>query len=115
VRLDLTKHNRNKALWFRKQARDIRLEIGGVQILCDNQGTMKLLKHPITLQRSEHIDVPHHFARERVARRQVEFVLYPTSEMAADFLTKAVPLGKFKKCLRDGRNRLMVEGVRWFM
>jgi hypothetical protein len=53
-----------KALWFRKLAGDIGLEIGGVQILCDNQGPIKLLKHPIASQRSKHIDVLHHFARE---------------------------------------------------
>jgi hypothetical protein len=87
-----------EALWFRKLARDIGLKLGGVQILCDNQGAMKLLKHPIALQRSKHIDVLHHFAREWVARREVEFVYCPTGEMAADSPTKAVPIGKFKKC-----------------
>jgi hypothetical protein len=51
-----------EALWFTKLAGDIGLEIGGVQILCDNQGAIKLLKHPIALQRSKHIDVLHHFA-----------------------------------------------------
>jgi hypothetical protein len=58
-----------EALWFRKLAGDIGFEIGGVQILCDNQGAIKLLKHPIASQRSEHTDVLHHFARERVARK----------------------------------------------
>jgi hypothetical protein len=57
-----------------------------------------LLKHPIASQRSTHIDVLHHFARERVARREVEFIYCPTGEMAVDFLTTAVPVGKFKKC-----------------
>jgi hypothetical protein len=59
---------------------------------------MKLLKHPIASQRSKHIDVLHHFARERVAQKKVEFVYCLTGEMAADFLTKAVPARKFKKC-----------------
>jgi hypothetical protein len=90
-------------LWFRKLAGDIGLEIGGVQILCDNQGAIKLLKHPIASQRSKHIDVLHHFARERVARKEVEFAYCPTGEMAADFLTKEVPVGKFKKwCEMEG-------------
>jgi hypothetical protein len=46
-----------EALWFRKLAGDIGLDIGGVQILCDNQGAIELLKHPIASQRSKHIDV----------------------------------------------------------
>jgi hypothetical protein len=79
-----------KALWFRKLASDIGMKMDTVTILCDNQGAVKLLKHPIASQRS--------IARERVARKEVEFVYCPTGEMAADFLTKAVPAGKFKKC-----------------
>jgi hypothetical protein len=87
-----------EALWFRKLASNIGMEMDTGTILCDNQGAVKLLKHPIASQRSKHIDVLHHFARERVARKAVEFVYCPTGEMAADFLTKAVPAGKFKKC-----------------
>jgi hypothetical protein len=74
------------------------MEMDIVTILCDNQGAVKLLKYPIASQRSKHIDVLHHFARKMVARKEVEFVYCPTGEMAADFLTKAVPAGKFKKC-----------------
>jgi hypothetical protein len=68
-----------------------------LQILCD-QGAIKLLKHPIASQRSKHIDVLRHFARERIARKEVKFAYCPTGEMAAVFLTKAVPVRKFKKC-----------------
>jgi hypothetical protein len=42
--------------------------------------------------------VLHHFARERVARKDVEIAYCPTGKMAADVLTKAVPVGEFKKC-----------------
>jgi hypothetical protein len=71
------------------------MKMDTVTILCDKQGAVKLLKHPIASQRSKHIDVLHHFA---MARKKVEFVYCPTGEMAADFLTKAVPAGTFKKC-----------------
>jgi hypothetical protein len=58
-----------EALWFRKLGGDLGLDLGTVQIYCDNQGAIRLLKHPIASQRSKHIDVIHHFARERVARK----------------------------------------------
>jgi len=63
-----------EALWFRKLGVDLGFDLGHVQIYCDNQGAIQLLKHPIASQRSKHIDVIHHFARERVARREVNFV-----------------------------------------
>ncbi|GAQ93205.1 hypothetical protein KFL_013590010 [Klebsormidium nitens] len=48
--------------------------------------------------RSKHIDVIHHFVRERVARKVVAFAYCGTEDMKADIMTKALALGKFKRC-----------------
>ncbi len=90
-----------EALWFRKLEANLGLDLGHVQIYCDNQGAIQLLKHPIASQRSKHIDVIHHFAKERVARKEVNFVFCKTEDMKADILTKALALGKFKKCRKE--------------
>lgn len=90
-----------EALWFRKLGADLGLDLGPIQICCDNQGAIQLLKHPIASQRSKHIDVIHHFARERVARKEVNFIYCRTEDMKADILTKALAPGKFKKCRKD--------------
>jgi hypothetical protein len=87
-----------EVLWFRKLGADLGLDLGHVQIYYDNQGAIQLLKHPITSQRSKHINVIHHFARERVARKEVNFVFCRTEDMKVDILTKALAPGKFKKC-----------------
>ncbi len=87
-----------EALWFQKLGADLILNLGHVQIYCDNQGAIQLLKHPIASQRSKHIDMIHHFARERVARKEINFVFCRTEDMKADILTKALAPGKFKKC-----------------
>ena len=89
-----------EALWLRKLLSDFGIVTGGsaVEIRCDNQGAIKLLKHPIASVRSKHIDVLHHFARERMARGEVDFQYCKSEDMAADCLTKAVPAGKVVKC-----------------
>ncbi|GAQ84618.1 hypothetical protein KFL_001980010, partial [Klebsormidium nitens] len=87
-----------EALWFRKLGGDLELDFGTVLIYCDNQGPIRLLKHPIASQRLKHIDVIHHFARERVARKEVAFAYCGTEDMKADIMTKALAPGKFKKC-----------------
>jgi hypothetical protein len=87
-----------EALWLKKLARDLGIEIGQICIRGDNQGALKLLKHSMSTQRSKHIDVMHHFARERVLRGEVKFEYCSTENMAADFLTKPVNSAKFVKC-----------------
>jgi len=87
-----------EALWLRKLLADLQMHVGTVQMYCDNQAALSLLKHPIASARSKHIDVVHHFARERVARGEVSFVYCQSSEMLADCLTKALPDVSFMFC-----------------
>jgi hypothetical protein len=87
-----------EALWLRMLCADLRIDVGTVKLLCDNQGCIRIMKDPIASVRSKHIDVLHHFARERVARREVDLVYVTTADMPADMLTKAVPSPKLQFC-----------------
>ena len=87
-----------EALWLRKLMGDFGIPIKTVKIYGDNQGAIKLLKHPIASARSKHIDVIYHFARERVARGEVTFEYISTERMVADGMTKALPENKFVFC-----------------
>ncbi len=87
-----------EALWLRVLLRDLGVSISTMKIYADNQSAIKLLKNPVSSLRSKHIDVAYHFARERVARKEIEFQYIKTDEMLADMLTKAVPSGKLKMC-----------------
>ncbi len=69
-----------------------------VQMMGDNQGALKVIENPITSQRTKHIDVIHHFVRERAARGEVVFKYCPTADMVADTLTKPVAKQKLEFC-----------------
>jgi len=88
-----------KALWLKKLLGDFGIKVGAMPIYTDSQGALKLLKHPIASIRSKHIDVIHHFARERVSRKEVSFAYCSTDEMVADCFTKPLPVSKFRFCL----------------
>jgi hypothetical protein len=90
------------ALWLRKLLPDLGISLGPqpITIRCDNQGALMLARNPISTPRSKHIDVLHHFARERAERSEVSFVPVGTADNIADALTKALPETKFKFCLK---------------
>lgn len=87
-----------EALWLRTLLKELSLEINTISIYADNQSAIKLLKNPVVSMRSKHIDIIYHFARERVARKDIAFKYIPTDKMVADALTKSVPTAKFKLC-----------------
>jgi hypothetical protein len=87
-----------EALWVRKLLQDLKLDINTITIMADSQSAITLLKNPVLSVRSKHIDVAHHLARERVARKEVDFKFIPTASMVADSLTKPVPASKAKFC-----------------
>ncbi len=87
-----------EALWLRLLLSDLGVQVNTFQIMADNQSALKLLKNRVLSVRSKHIDVVYHFARERVARKDVEFTYIRTDDMLADMFTKPVPGNKLQLC-----------------
>jgi hypothetical protein len=60
-------------------------------IQCDNQNAISLTKNPTQHIQTKHIDVEHHFVRERIKNGEVTFENCSTKDMVVDVLTKALP------------------------
>jgi hypothetical protein len=55
---------------------------------------MKLAKNPVFHARTKHIEIHHHFIRERVVEGEISLQYINTNFQPADILTK--PLGRIK-------------------
>ena len=84
-----------EGLWLRQLGGDFGLGLGKVQVWGDNSAALSLIKNPIVSNRSKHIDIVHHFVRERHVRGEVVYEYCPTASNVADVLTKALPVGDF--------------------
>lgn len=67
-----------------------------VQLRCDNESAIKLASNPIFHGRTKHIEVRHHYIREKVLDQEVVLKGISTNEQVADIFTKALVKPKFE-------------------
>jgi hypothetical protein len=72
---------------------------GPLTILCDNKAAISLCKDRKEGQRVKHIDIIHHFARDRVNSGELQFVYCRSEDNVSDCLTKALPRPALEVCL----------------
>ena len=81
-----------EALWLRKLLPELGVPISGpLKIFGDNEAALNLTRNQMTTPRSKHIDIVHHFARERVERGEIVFEYVESANNVADILTKPLP------------------------
>ena len=59
-----------------------------VQLYCDNESAIRLVENPVFHTRTKHIEVHHHFIREKVLKSDINLFLMNTEEQMVDIFTK---------------------------
>ncbi len=54
-------------------------------------------RNPVEHRKTKHIDIRHHFIRERISDGTIELCFIGTTEMTADILTKALHKPTFQR------------------
>lgn len=99
-----------EAIWLRRLLGEIQIQDmqQPTTIHGDNQGSLNLAHNPVYHGRTKHIEVRHHFIREKILSGEVNLEYVPTTEQLADILTKALGRTSFVK-LRDQLGLVRIE------
>ena len=94
-----------QAIWLRLLLKDLGFsDSSPLPILNDNNAAIQLSRNPVHHDRSKHIDMRHHFLREKVLDNTIELSHVASEDNLADLLTKPLASEQFTSL----RNRLGV-------
>lgn len=87
-----------EAMWLSRLLGELKIQDlkKSTTIHGDNQGSPNLAHNPVYHVCTKHIEVKHHFIREKIASNKVKSKYGPTTEQLAEILTKALGKIAFK-------------------
>lgn len=85
-------------IWLRQLLAEIGFRQRAATIIYeDNAGCIKLAGNEVILARSKHIDIKHHFIREKILNKVIQPVYVSTHINTADIMTKGLSVPKFRE------------------
>ena len=89
-----------EAVWLRRLVKSLGMVVDEPTLICqDNMGAQALTQDTVYHSRTKHIDVRHHYVRQLVEEKVVQFQHTPGTDLTADVFTKALCSPTFKKHL----------------
>ena len=88
-----------ETIWLQGILLELKLLDQKVIVFSDNQSALHLCKNPFFHETTKHIDIRHHFIREKVDDGVMKVDKISIEENPADMGTKVLTLGKFKHFL----------------
>ena len=92
-------HTAKEAIWIRRFLQEIYPNEAKccLEINTDNQSSLALAKNPVHHARTKHIDIRHHFIREKIETKELDVSFCGTEDMVADVLTKGLSKEKHNR------------------
>ena len=87
-----------EVVWLRSLLSDLNISQSTTRVLNDNMSALRLVQNDEFRKRSKHIEVRHHYIREKQRMKEIVVEHIPTEEQAADLLTKNLTEKKLESC-----------------
>ena len=91
-----------ETVWLQRILEDIgNKQLKPTVLQCDNQSSIKLAHNPIYHARTKHIEIQHHFVREKILEKEIDLIYCKTIDNVADIFTKALGKMSFEECRKQ--------------
>jgi len=91
-------HGAKEAIWLHALLKLLSFaQSSATTVYCDNVSSNFLTRDPSFHAHTKHIDIQHHYVRERVKSGEVMYTYIPTQDNLANSLTKSLPRPQFLK------------------
>ncbi|KAG5891808.1 hypothetical protein JTB14_006198 [Gonioctena quinquepunctata] len=92
-----------EAIWLSQFEKEFWPNISKLPVLiyCDNKSAINLARSDGYRARTKHIDIRHHFVRQKLEDGYIDIQHVGTEEMIADILTKAIFKSKHGVCTKN--------------
>ncbi|CAI7861175.1 unnamed protein product [Closterium sp. NIES-53] len=89
-----------EGLYLRELLEEAKLaELPNFTLFCDNQSAIRIANKNGFANRTKHIALRYFFVKDEIEKWRLELSYCPTTEMAADYLTKKLGKQKFEYCM----------------
>ncbi|CAI7815021.1 unnamed protein product [Closterium sp. NIES-53] len=89
-----------EGLYLRELLEEAKLaELPNFTLFCDNQSAIRIANKSGFANRTKHIALRYFFVKDEIEKGRLKLSYCPTSEMAADYLTKKLGKSKFEYCM----------------
>jgi hypothetical protein len=80
---------------MRKTLNDYGYTMNHIPLLCDNESAIKIIYNLYEHSRTKHIDIQHHFFRDRAIKGDIVISHVGTNDQLADIFTKPLDEKRF--------------------
>jgi hypothetical protein len=87
-----------EVVWLKVLYDELSGDTSCIDLFCDSQSAIYLIKDQIFHERIKHIDVKYHYVREVIAEGRLKVPKISTHDNPVDMMTKSVPVAKFEFC-----------------